>query len=114
MNLPPISPADEPAYLQLAMEQPLLLCSAAPPEILQACSFAGEEPTAFLRDFFAAGYTQWVWQTQGLRIDFDQERIARAVILLWIRACHLYTSLEYNRPNPDWEKSFFSDEGLYD
>lgn len=114
MTFPPISPADEPAYLQLALEQPQLLCSAAPPEILQACSFAGEEPTAFLRDFFAAGYTQWVWQTQGIRIDFDQERIARAVILLWIRACHLYTSLEYNRPNPDWAKPFFSDEGLYD
>ena len=114
MTFPHISPADEPAYLQLAMEQPQLLCSAAPPEILQACSFAGEEPTAFLRDFFAAGYTQWVWQTQGLRIDFDQERIARAVILLWIRACHLYTSLEYNRPNPDWAKPFFSDEGLYE
>ncbi len=114
MTFPPISPADEPAYLQLAMEQPQLLCSAAPPEILQACSFAGEEPTAFLRDFFAAGYTQWVWRTQGIRIDFDQERIARAVILLWIRACHLYTSLEYNRPNPDWDKAFFSDEGLYE
>lgn len=114
MTFPYISPADEPAYLQLAMAQPQLLCSAAPPEILQACSFAGEEPTPFLRDFFAAGYTQWVWQTQGIRIDFDQERIARAVILLWIRACHLYTSLEYNRPHPDWAKSFFSDEGLYD
>lgn len=112
MTLPYIGPEEEPAYLQLAMERPELLCSEAPPELLQACSFAGEEPTAFLRDFFAVGYTQWVWRTQGIRIDFDQERIARAVILLWIRACNLYTSLEYERPNPDWGRAFFSDEGL--
>ena len=114
MTLPYISPDDEQSYIQLAMERPGMLCSAAPPEILQAASFAGEEPTEFLKTFFAAGYTQWVCQTQGIRIDFDQERIARAVILLWIRACRLYTSREYNRPDADWEKAFFSDEGLYD
>ena len=114
MTLPYIGPEDEQSYIRLALERPEMLCAAAPPEILQAASFAGEEPTAFLRDFFAAGYTQWVWQTQGIRIDFDQERIARAVLLLWIRACHLYTSREYNRPDPDWEKPFFSDAGLYD
>ena len=114
MTIPYISPEEEQGYIRLALARPELLCAEAPPEILQASSFAGEEPTAFLRDFFAAGYTQWVWQTQGIRIDFDRERIARAVLLLWFRACRLYTSREYGRPDPDWEKPFFSDAGLYD
>ncbi len=114
MTFPYIGPESEPFYLQLALDRPDMLCSEAPPEILQACSFAGEEPTEFLHNFFAAGYTQWVWKNRGIRIDFDQERIARAVILLWMRACSLYTSLVYHRPDTDWEKVFFSDEGLYD
>ena len=114
MTLPYISPEEEPSYIQLALDRPDMLCSEAPPEILQAASFAGDEPTEFLRSFFAAGYTQWVWKNHGFRIDFDQERIIRASILLWIRACSLYTSREYDRPDSDWERSFFSDEGLYD
>ncbi len=114
MTYPYIGPESEPAYLQLALDRADMRCSDAPPEILQAASFAGEEPTEFLHNFFAAGYTQWVWKTQGIKIDFDQERIARAVILLWIRACELYTSLVYDRPDANWGKTFFSDEGLYD
>ena len=113
MTFPYIGPESEQSYIQLALERPDLRCSEVPPEILQAASFAGDEPTEFLHNFFAAGYTQLVWQTQGIRIDFDRERIARASILLWIRACDLYTSLVYNRPDSDWEKMFFSDEGLY-
>ena len=112
MTYPYIPPDQEQAYIRLAVERPDMLCSEAPPEILQASSFAGDEPTPFLFDFFAAGYTQWVLKTYGFRIDFDQERIARAVMLLWFRACDLYTSLEYNRPDDNWDQVFFSDEGL--
>ena len=114
MELPYIAPEDEPRYIQLATDNPNMLCSEAPPEILQASSFAGEEPTAFLFDFFAAGYNQWHLKARGFRVDFDPERVARGVILLWFRACDLYTSLEYGRPHSDWEKEFFSDEGLYE
>ena len=114
MTYPYIDPESEQSYIQLALDHPDMLCSEAPPEILQASSFAGDEPTEFLHNFFSAGYTQWVLKTYGIRIDFDQERIARAVMLLWFRACSLYTSLEYDRPDDDWGKVFFSDEGLYD
>ena len=112
VELPYILPEDEPRYLRLAAENPQMLCSEAPPEILQASSFAGDEPTAFLFEFFATGYNQWFQKTHGFRIDFDPERVARGVILLWFRACDLYTSLEYDRPHSDWDKEFFSDEGL--
>lgn len=112
MNLPAIGPEDEPRYIQLASDNPNMLCSEAPPEILQASSFAGDEPTAFLFDFYATGYNQWHQKTHGFRIDFDQERVARGVLLLWFRACDLYTSLEYDRPHDDWGKEFFSDVGL--
>ena len=112
MNVPNIGPEDEPRYLQLASDNPGMLCSEAPPEILRASSFSSDEPTAFLFEFFATGYNQWHLKSRGFRIDFDPERVARGVLLLWFRACDLYTSLEYDRPHDDWEKEFFSDEGL--
>ena len=114
VEMPIIGLEDEARYIQLANENPNILCSEAPPEILRASSYAGDEPTPFLFDFFAAGYNQWHLKTHGFRIDFDPERVARGVILLWFRACELYTSLEYDRPHTDWEKEFFSDVGLYD
>jgi len=112
VELPYILPEDQSRYLELAAQNPNMLCSEAPPEILQASSFAGDEPTAFLFEFFATGYNQWHLRTHGFSIDFDQERVARGVLLLWFRACDLYTSLEYERPHSDWSKEFFSDVGL--
>ena len=114
MNLPNIGPEDEDKYIRLATDNPNMLCSEAPPEILQASSFATDEPTPFLFDFFAVGYNQWHLKTHGFRVDFDPERVARGVILLWFRACDLYTSLQYDLPHDDWDKEFFSDVGLYD
>ncbi len=114
MNLPNIVPEEEEKYIRLATDNPNMLCSEAPPEILQASSFATDEPTPFLFDFFAAGYNQWHLKAHGFRVDFDPERVARGVILLWFRACDLYTSLQYNLPHDDWDKEFFSDVGLYD
>ena len=112
MKLPNILPEDEPGYIQLAADNPNMLCSEAPPEILRASSYAADEPTAFLFEFFATGYNPWHQKAHGFRIDFDPERVARGVLLLWFRACDLYTSLEYDRSHDDWGKEFFSDEGL--
>ena len=47
-------------------------------------------------------------------MDFDQEIIDRAVYVLWYRACALYTSHQTGVADPDWDRPFFSDEGLYD
>ena len=104
----------EQSYIRLAQEQPSMLCSQAPFEILQASSYAGEEPTPFLKDFFTAGFVQRLSEIFGRRMDFDQEIIDRAVYVLWYRACSLYTSHQSGRPDPDWVQQFFSDEGLYD
>lgn len=89
-------------------------CSEAPLEILQESSYAGDEPTEFLQAFFAAGHAQWLAQNYGVPATaFPKERVARAALMLWLRACQLYTSSWYRRPNSDWDKPFFSDEGLY-
>jgi hypothetical protein len=110
----PIEPQQEEHYIQMASDNPSMLCSEAPVEILEAASYAGDEPTPFLTSFFTAGHTQWLAQRYGQRVSaFEEERIERAVILLWIRACELYTSRVYGRPDLEWDKPFFSDEGLY-
>ena len=39
--------AEEESYIQLATRSPNMLCSDLPFEILEACSFADNEPTEF-------------------------------------------------------------------
>lgn len=114
VELPIIGPGDEARYLQLAYDNPNMSCSEAPPEILRDSSFSGEEPTPFILQFFSTGYNQWHLKARGFRLDFDPERLTRGAIVLWHRACALYTCLEYDRHHEDWDKEFFSDEGLYD
>lgn len=91
-----------------------MVCSDAPAEILEAAAFSGEEPTNFMKDFLAAGHKEWLYRTYGQRLHLDRERIDRAVVVLWIRACDLYTRLTFDPPNPEGTRPFFSDEGLYD
>ena len=105
---------EERAYLQLAMDNPNLLCWEVPEDVLQAASYAGDEPNEFLRTLLATGYTQWLLQKHGPRIRPLPEQVDRAVLVLWVRACSLYTSRMTGRPDEDWDKPFFSDEGLYD
>ena len=98
----------------MAREHPNMLCSEVPAEILEASSYAGGEPTEFLNEFFAAGYKEWLLHKYGQPIQQPGEVINAAVILLWSRACRLYTSKLLDRPDPDWDKPFFSDEELFD
>ena len=106
-----MDPAREEEYLRLAAGNAGMLCSEAPMEVLEACS-SEIEPSSFLEEFFAAGYSQWVLETYGRRLP--QERINNAIIVLWLRACRLHTSILLGTPDPDWDKPFFSDEGLYE
>jgi hypothetical protein len=103
--------AKEEHYLQMALDNPNMQCSEAPVEILEACS-SEAEPTGFLEDFFAAGYSQWLLQKYRRRLP--QERINNAIIVLWHRACRLHTSILLGAQDPDWDKPFFCDEGLYE
>ena len=104
--------AMEEHFLKLANENPGMMCSEAPAEILEA-SAADAEPTKFLEDFFAAGYNGWLALKFGRRIHPPQDRIDRAIIVLWLRACLLNTDriLERNEVGPD--QPFFSDDDLY-
>ena len=103
----------EEAYIQLAQDNPEILCSEIPVELLEAASFSGDEPSEFLTQFLTAGHQEWLARRDGGRYHYEQERIDRAVLLLWNRACHLYTSHIMSRADADLLKPFFSDEGLY-
>ncbi len=105
-----IEPGTEESFLGLAQENAGMLCSEVPREILEACT-AEAEPTKFLEDFFATGYAQWMLEQTGHRLP--QAMINNAIIVLWLRACRLHTSLLTGEPDEDWDKPFFSDEGLY-
>ncbi len=104
--------AMEEHFLKLAAENPGMMCSEAPAEILEA-SAADAEPTKFLEEYFAIGYNGWLANKFGRRIHPPQDRIDRAIIVLWLRACLLNTDriLERNQAEPD--QPFFSDDGLY-
>ena len=49
----------EERYIDLAADNPELLCSEVPDEILEACA-AEAEPTAFMEEFLATGHSQWI------------------------------------------------------
>ena len=106
----PLQPEAENNYIQLALEHSSMLCSEAPPEILEACA-SEAEPTKFMEEFFATGYSQWVLENRGHRLP--QEIINNAILVLWLRACRLHTSILLEEQEPDWDKPFFSDTGLY-
>ena len=103
----------EEFHIQMAQSNPNMLCSEASLEILEAASFSGDEPAEFMTLYFAAGHVEWIAQTYKRRIHLEQERIDRAVYVLWLRASNLYTSRITGRDDPDWKQPIFSDEGLY-
>ena len=108
-----MDPAWEEYYLQVAMNRPDILCSEVPVELLEATSSV-DEPTRFLEHFFATGHTQWLAKVQGRRVRLEKDRLNNAIVVLWLRACHLHTSHILGLSHPDLDKPFFSDEGLYE
>ena len=107
-----MDPLMEEEFLQLATEHPDILCSEAPLEILEE-SASEAEPTRYLEEFFATGYTAWLSKKHGRRIHLPKEMIDRAILVLWFRASLLNTSRMMGQPNNDDALPFFSDEELY-
>ena len=99
----------EEYYIDLAAENPGMLCSDAPDEILEACA-ADAEPTPFLEEFFATGHSQWILLTYRRRLP--QSIINNNILQLWIRACRLHTRKLTGEHEPDWDKPFFSIENM--
>jgi hypothetical protein len=99
-------------YLQLARDNPHMLCCEVPVEILAETAYDDSDPTEFLRDFLAVGFNQWLAQKHGESINLPERMLRDVLTVLWDRACRLYTSHLLARPDPDWEKPFFSNEGL--
>jgi hypothetical protein len=107
-----VDPSQEERFLQLARERPDILCAEAPAEILEAAA-SDAEPTKFLEEFFATGYTGWLAKKYGRRLHPPQDRIDRAILVLWLRACLLNTDRLLGHRNSELDRPFFSDEGLY-
>ena len=106
-----MAPLMEQKYLQMAQDNPNILCSDVPIEVLEAATDDLNEPSDFFKDFLEAGHTQWHLQKHE-QVPRSREQINNAIVILWIRACRLHTSYVLGRPEPDWDKPFFSDEGL--
>ena len=107
-----MDPLLEEEFLHLAEEHPDILCSEAPLEILEE-SASEAEPTRYLEEFFATGYTAWLSKKHGRRVRLPKEMIDRAVLVLWFRASLLNTSRLMGQRNSDEDQPFFSDEDLY-
>ena len=104
--------ATEQYYLRMALDHPNITCSEAPPEILETAA-SEVEPTNFMEEYFAAGHGGWLATKHGRTIHLPKERMDRAIIVLWHRACLLNTDRLLGQVMHDGDKQFFSDEGLY-
>jgi len=102
----------EAHFLKMATEQPDITCGNAPDEILEAAS-AEAEPTPFMEEYFATGHAEWLAIKHGRRINVPQRITDRAILVLWNRAGLLRTDRLLGQENPDADKPFFNDEGLY-
>ena len=107
-----MEPDREQYFLQMAVEQPDILCGVAHDEILEACGLV-VEPTDFLELYFAAGHSAWLNHKHGRSINKPQVLVNQAILVLYRRACLLYTARLMGQPAPDDDKPFFSDEDLY-
>lgn len=107
-----MEPDREQHFLCMAAEQPGILCSEVPEEILEACAVE-VEPTDFLETYFAAGHNAWLALKHGRRINKPQVLLEQAILVLYRRACLLNTDRMMGQANIDASQPFFSDEGLY-
>ena len=96
----------------MAREHPGLLCSEVPLDILAEAVSDETEPSHFIQDFLETGHTQWRISKFG-RLGRGERQVKDAVVVLWIRAMRLNASHELGLSDPDRDKPFFSDEGLY-
>ena len=100
-----ITAAQESDYITLAENSPAMLCRDAPPEILEACAL-DNEPTPFLEQFFEAGIRAHARMQHGRVLP--QMYVNNAILVLWLRACRLYTNGLLGTADPDLDKEFFS------
>ena len=96
----------------MARDNPNVLCSQVPVEVLEETAYDEEDPFNLLGDFLEAGHTQWLAQKHGRAIDLPQVMVREVVAALWVRTYRLYKSYLLGRDDPNWDKPFFSDENL--
>ena len=99
-------------YVEMARERPDIMCAEVPMDVLEAATDDDYEPSPFIQEFLEAGHRQFLIEKQG-RVRKSDQMVKNAVVVLWVRATRLYNNRSLNRLDPDEDRPFFSDEGLY-
>ena len=107
-----MDPALREHYLQMARDNPNMLCSEVPTEVLAETAYDDSDPSELLRDFLEVGFNRWLAEKHGRSIILPESMVRDALTVLWDRTCRLYTSHLLARDAPDWDQPFFSNEGL--
>ena len=81
-------------------------------EVLAETADDDTDPSELLRAFLEAGFNRWLAEKHGRSIILPDSMVRDALTVLWDRICRLYTSHLLARDDPDWDKPFFSNEGL--
>ena len=108
-----MDPEKQRRYNDLAMNNPNILCREVPAEILAETAYDEIEPSDYFKEYLKNGYTHWRLQNHG-RAPLADKQIKDAIILLWSRACRIHLNRVVGNSDPDEDKPFFSDEGLYE
>ena len=108
-----MDPKKQRYYIDMAMNNPNILCRDVPAEILAETAYDDIEPSKFFKEYLETGYTHWHQAKIGYA-PTSEKLIKYAIIVLWSRACRMYINSAVGHTDPDEDKSFFSDEGLYE
>ncbi|MEE2881566.1 MAG: hypothetical protein VX643_06160 [Chloroflexota bacterium] len=112
MDLVQNEPGTRRKIYNVARSNTHLLCKDVPCKILKECSYSGDEPTQFVSTFLETGHIEWLFKKYGHK-HFERERIDRAILVIWFRACEMYICHISNMQFTNVSEMFFSDEGLY-
>ena len=107
-----MDPEKQKHYIDMAMNNPNILCREVPAEILAETAYDEIEPSDCFKEYLGTGYTHWHLKNVG-RAPASESLIKYAIIVLWSRACRIHINRAVGHTDPDEDKPFFSDEGLY-
>ncbi len=74
-----MDPALREHYLQMARDNPNILCSQVPVEILAETAYDDSDPSELLKGFLEAGFNQWVAQKHGPNMNLPQSMVRDAL-----------------------------------
>ena len=96
-----MDPALREHYLQMARDNPNMLCSDVPAEVLAETAYDDSDPSELLRAFLEVGFNWWLTEKHGGSIILPESMLRDALTVLWDRTCRLYNSHLLVQDDPD-------------